>query len=302
MDSPQFHVFLPQMRMDFETLVARARAAERSGFDGLALMDHLAPPLAEQHDMWEAMTAAAWLLARTETLTVSHLVLCDSMRHPAVLARQAVSLDHASGGRFELGIGWGSVPAELETFDVGSTDAKERVARLSETLQILTGLWTGDEFDFHGEHFTLTRARQRPVPLDRIPIIIGGVGPRTLRLVAEHADWWNLPIYGLDRLEELRSQVGGARLSLQLMVAFVGDESERERIAETVAKRFGAMNTRGQIVVGNAAEVTSHLAALQRSGVERFYLWFTDFAAPSTLESFGRDVIAPLRASSSPQR
>ena len=70
--------------------------------------------------MWEAMTIATWLLARTQSLVVGHLVLCDALRHPAVLARQAATLDHASGGRYELGIGWGSVPDELDTFGVGA--------------------------------------------------------------------------------------------------------------------------------------------------------------------------------------
>src|ERR1700709_1033514 len=164
MTSPEFHVFLPQMRLDFDALVTRALAVEASGFPRLAMMDPLAPPMAESQGMWEAMTTAAWLLARTETLVVSHLVLCDSLRHPALLARQAVSLDHASGGRFELGIGWGSVPAGLETFGVGSTDAKVRVARLAETLEVLDALWTGKTVDYDGAYFTLKGAQQRPAP------------------------------------------------------------------------------------------------------------------------------------------
>ena len=114
-----FHLFLPQMRMTHDAIVERARAAEASGFEGIAFMDHLAPPLALDQDMWEAMSIASWVLANTSALTVGHLVLCDALRHPAVLARQATSLDHASAGRFELGLGWGSVPAELETFGIG---------------------------------------------------------------------------------------------------------------------------------------------------------------------------------------
>src|SRR4051794_1012880 len=98
------------MRMAPEAIVDRARAAEAAGFEGIAFMDHLAPPLATGQDMWEAMAIAGWVLARTDTLTVGHLVLCDPLRHPAVLARQVATLDHLSGGRFELGIGWGSVP------------------------------------------------------------------------------------------------------------------------------------------------------------------------------------------------
>jgi alkanesulfonate monooxygenase SsuD/methylene tetrahydromethanopterin reductase-like flavin-dependent oxidoreductase (luciferase family) len=294
MTAPEFHVFLPQMRLDFQALVARARAAEASGFHGLALMDHLAPPMAESQDMWEAMTTAAWLLARTETLVVSHLVLCDSLRHPALLARQAVSLDHASGGRFELGIGWGSVPSELETFGIGSTEAKARVQRLSETLEVLKALWTGEVVDYRGSCFTLTGAQQRPVPTKPIPLIIGGVGPKTLELVAAHADWWNLPVYGLDRLEELRPAAGTARLSVQLMVALVSDESRRGEITALASRRFSYMKQGEQLIIGNADELTQHFAGLTKLGVERFYVWFTDFAAPATLSAFGRDVIAAL--------
>ena len=68
--------------------------------------------------MWEAMTAATWLAAHTSNLGIGHLVLCDAFRHPAVLARQAATLDHASGGRFELGIGSGSTPDELQVFGI----------------------------------------------------------------------------------------------------------------------------------------------------------------------------------------
>jgi alkanesulfonate monooxygenase SsuD/methylene tetrahydromethanopterin reductase-like flavin-dependent oxidoreductase (luciferase family) len=291
MDQPEFHLFLPQMRMDFPTLVTRARAAETAGFDGIALMDHLAPPMAEQHDMWEGMAAAAWLLAHTDSLTVSHLVLCDSLRHPAMLARQAVTLDHASGGRFELGIGWGSVPAELETFGIGRTEPKFLVERLGETLEVLAGLWSGEPVDYQGVHFTLTGAQQRPVPTKPIPLIIGGAGRRTLQLVARHADWWNLPIYALDRLDELRTQVGAARVSIQLMVTLIDDEARRSEITEVVERRFGAMRARSHMLLGNAEELAEHFEQLEKRGVERFYVWFTDFAPPPTLEAFGLHVI-----------
>src|SRR6059036_863221 len=115
------------MRLTVDDLVGRAQAAEASGFAGMALMDHLSPPLAAGQSMYEAMTTATWLAARTDRLVLSHLVLCDAMRHPAVLARQAVTLDHASGARFELGLGWGSVPEELETFGVAATSGRHRV-------------------------------------------------------------------------------------------------------------------------------------------------------------------------------
>src|SRR5580692_9316250 len=125
------------MRLSFEELVDRARAAEAAGFTGIAGMDHLAPPRAEEQPMFDAMTTATWLAAHTRRLSVGSLVLCDGFRHPAVLAREAVSLEHASGGRFELGIGWGSVTGELGTFGVGSQEPRVRLSRLRESLEII---------------------------------------------------------------------------------------------------------------------------------------------------------------------
>ena len=290
---PTFHLFLPQMRMTHQAIVDRALAAEAAGFEGIAFMDHLAPPLALEHDMWEAMSIAGWVLARTTTLKAGHLVLCDSLRHPALLARQVTSLDHASGGRFELGIGWGSVPEELQTFGVGSTEPRERVGRLAESLAIMSRLWTGDVVDYQGKYFTLTGARQRPTPTGHIPVTVGGVGKRTLEIVAAHADWWNLPIHHLDRLDELRGRVGGARVSIQSMVALVPDEAHRDEVTALARRRFGADGMGRNLVIGTALELAENFAGLHERGVERFYVWFADFAPVPTLERFA-EVIGKL--------
>ena len=291
-DRPEFHLFLPQMRLGFDGLTERAQAAEAAGFEGIALMDHLAPPMAEEHDMLDAFVAATWLAARTERLTIGHLVLCDSFRHPAILAKQAVSFDHASGGRFELGIGWGSVPDELIRFGVGPAEAPIRVRRLAETLAVVRLLWTGDVVDFDGEFHHVHGGQQRPVPRGEIPILIGGAGPRTLELVAAHASWWNCPIYALDRFDDLRGRVGDARASVQEMVAFVPDEAARDEVTATAERRFGYMGD--GLLIGDADEVSAHYRELHRRGVDRFYVWFTDFARPATLAAFGEQVIARL--------
>jgi alkanesulfonate monooxygenase SsuD/methylene tetrahydromethanopterin reductase-like flavin-dependent oxidoreductase (luciferase family) len=285
-----FHLFLPQMRMPLDAIVDRALAAEAAGFEGIALMDHLAPPLAAEHDMWEAMTAATWLLARTRALVVGHLVLCDPLRHPAVLARQATSLDHASGGRFELGIGWGSVQDELVTFGVGSATPRERVDRLGESLDVIRALWTGEPVTYDGRFFRLRDAQQRPAPTRPIPIVVGGVGERTLELVRAHADWWNVPVHQLDRLDERKDRIGSARVSVQIMVALVPTEADRAAVTGLVARRFGGSGLGDTIVVGTAGELAAHFTALRGRGVARFYVWFADFAPPETLRRFG-DVI-----------
>jgi alkanesulfonate monooxygenase SsuD/methylene tetrahydromethanopterin reductase-like flavin-dependent oxidoreductase (luciferase family) len=282
----EFWVFLPQMRLTMDQMVDRARAAEAAGFAGVAGMDHLTPPMAENQPMLEAMVTNTWLAGKTEHLRVGSLVLCDSFRHPAVLAREAVSIDHASGGRFELGIGWGSVAGELGTFGVGSQEPKVRLSRLRESLEIITALWTGERLDYEGEHFSMHGAQQVPGPIQHIPIVIGGAGKGTMRLVAEHADWWNVHTHIVDKLDEMRPLAGNARCSLQVQVAFVPPSTPRDDIEATARRRFGQTP-----IVGTAPELVEYFGSLQERGVERVYVWFCNFAAPDTLSAFGDAVI-----------
>ena len=285
---PEFWLYLPQMRMTMDQVTERALAAEAAGFAGVAGMDHLAPPGAEASPMFEPMVTNAWVASRTTDLRVGSLVLCDSFRHPAVLAREAVTIDHASGGRFEIGIGWGSVPDEIERFGIGSTDAGLRVDRLKESLEIMTALWRGETVDYDGEHFRLRGAQQQPVPLTTIPVTIGGAGARTMQLVAAYADWWNVHISILDRFDEMRPRAGRARPSMQVQVAFVGPGDARDDVERTAQRRFGW----GRFVLGDAGELVERFGALAERGMERLYVWFTDFASPGTLAAFGDGVIA----------
>ena len=103
MVTPEIHLYLPQIRMPLDAIVERARVAEAAGFDGMSFMDHLTPPAANHQPMWEAMTLSTWVAAHTERLTLGHLVLADLFRHPADLARQASTIDHASGGTVRAG-------------------------------------------------------------------------------------------------------------------------------------------------------------------------------------------------------
>jgi alkanesulfonate monooxygenase SsuD/methylene tetrahydromethanopterin reductase-like flavin-dependent oxidoreductase (luciferase family) len=288
----EIHLYLPQMRLSFEQLEVHAKNAEAAGFSGMAFMDHFAPPMAETQPMYEALVTATWLAARTERLRMGHLVLCDAFRHPAVLAKQVASIDHASGGRFELGLGWGSVPAEFEMFGVDEQSAGARIRRLDETLQVLRALWSGESVDFDGEFHHLRGAMQRPVPVGHIPIVIGATGKKTLELVARHADWWNLQIGNLHRLEELRAQTGDARTSVQQMVCFIPSEKERAEVEAAARRRFSAFGD--VIMFGTAPELVDRIGALADRGVERIYTWFTDFAAPATLAAFGSGVIPHL--------
>jgi alkanesulfonate monooxygenase SsuD/methylene tetrahydromethanopterin reductase-like flavin-dependent oxidoreductase (luciferase family) len=286
----QFHLYLPQLRMSFDRLVASAQAAESAGFAGIAGMDHLAPPAAESHSMYEAMVTNTWLAAHTGHITVGSLVLCDAFHHPAVLARQAVSLDHASGGRFELGIGWGSWADDFSRFGVEPPEPAARVRRLRETLEVLKALWSGETVDYDGSFHHLRGARQLPAPVGKIPIVIGGTGAKTLALVSEYADWWNVPVTHLDLLARARPAAGDARVSVQQTVAYVARGADRDAVAQAAARRFRNLTP----VLGMGPELVDHFGRLADQGIERVYAWFSDFAQPDTLAAFGTEVIGPL--------
>jgi len=270
----EWFLFVPQSRQSIDGLVVRAQAAEAAGFDGIAFLDHLETPMAPASPIWEAMTVATWVAARTERLKVGHLVLCDAFRHPAVLAKQAVTLAEASGGRFELGLGSGSMPDELAKFGVGAA-----TTALGETLVALEQYWSAD-----GEH------AQVPTPSRPIPIVLGGVGPRMLGLVRRHADWWNLPANAVDRLSELVQSVGSAKVSVQQMVGFVRKDDDAEAVIDKAQQRWGVLGA--GLVCGDARTLKAHFDTLESLGVQRFYVWFADSAPPDSIAEFGESVIA----------
>ena len=292
----QFHLFLPQMRLSFEKLIASARAAEAAGFGGIAGMDHLEPPNAETHPMYEAMITNTWLAAHTSTLKVGSLVLCDALRHPAVLAREAVSLDHASGGRFELAIGWGSWENDFARFGVGPAQPRERVARLRETLTRAEGAVGRRKGGLCGRipptrrrHPAAGAADQNPDHRRRRRAQDPGIGPRLCRLVQSR----RAPSRQAGRQRPRRSARADwqrADFDSQEMVAYVPRGGDRAAITEAAARRFG----HSRPVIGTGPELVEHFAKRATSGVERTYAWFCDFGQPETLAAFGEEVIAPL--------
>jgi alkanesulfonate monooxygenase SsuD/methylene tetrahydromethanopterin reductase-like flavin-dependent oxidoreductase (luciferase family) len=290
-----FGVFMPQLRMSFDTILERTQAAEEAGFDSVWLMDHLAAPAAPEWDTLEGWTLAAGIATRTSRIRLGHLVTCDPFRHPAVLAKMAATVDALSNGRLELGIGWGSVDEELRTFGIDAGAAPERAARLRETLEILPLMFAGEPFDYTGEHFRLEGARGRPVPIQsRIPVHVGGAGPKlTMPLVREFADWWNCPSYAADRFAELRPLAGNTRVSVQHPVGLAAGAGDRDEVAELVARRFGSW---GGVVTGTPAEVASALAVDVGHGARGVVLQFHDFGTPATLERFMGEVAPAVRA------
>ena len=218
------------------------------------------------------------------------MVLCNQFRHPVLLAKMAATLDVISGGRVELGLGWGSVAEEMAAFGLGDEPAAVRSGRLAEALEILERLFTGERVDYTGRFYQLEgRDRAPEARQARIPIHVGGAGRKlTLPLAAKHADWWNCVSYGVARLPELAPLARPARISVQHPVALVASESERAAVTADAQRRFGSW---GGLIAGDSGEIAQALRAEVALGAEMFVIQLCDFAKPDTIERFAREVI-----------
>lgn len=175
------------------------------------LWDHFTPIAGpKQGNIYEAWTLLSALAAQTERLRLGILVTSNRVREPAVLGKMATTVDVISGGRLIMGIGVGGThqppgaggilgdnPAVPEYAAYGLTlvPPAEGIGRLYETIDIFKKMWTEPEFDFEGKYYTLEGNVNQPKPVqkDGPPLLIGGWGNKMLRLVAEHADIWNIP-------------------------------------------------------------------------------------------------------------
>ena len=160
-----------------------ARKVEDLGWSTLTVADHLDAGLAPV----PALMAAA---EATTSLRVGTMVLANDYRHPVVVAKEAATLDVLTGGRFDLGVGAGWMTSEYEAMGMAMDPPAVRVARLGEAVTILRGLWAGGPFRFEGEHYCIADlpGMPRPVTPGGPPVVIGGGGPKVLRLAATQAD------------------------------------------------------------------------------------------------------------------
>ncbi len=172
--------------------------ADRLGFHGVWDYDHFYGLTDRVQPTFEGWTTLAAMAAKTDRARVGCLVSSVTFRNPAVLAKMAVTVDHISGGRLEFGLGAGWHDDEHRGYGIEFPSPGARVAMLDEALTVIRGLWTEESVTFEGEFFTVIDALANPKPLQRPhpPIVIGAVKPRMLRVVARHADEWNVPGQG----------------------------------------------------------------------------------------------------------
>jgi probable F420-dependent oxidoreductase len=288
--------------LSWEGLRGWAVRAERLGFDSVWVSDHFFLSLGrygggdETYGSAEPMTALAALATATERVRLGTLVLAAGFRHPALLAKSAVTIDLLSAGRLDLGLGSGWYEDEYRALGYDFATTGERFSVLEESVEVLAQLFGEKEpVTWHGEHFQLEEAycRPRPVQQPRPPLWIGGKGgPRLLRLVARRADGWNTvwtwtPEAYAERaraLDELCEREGRDPATVKRSVGLYTVVGEDERDLEA---RWGRVRAwvpggafadadlqawRGDKLVGTTEQALERLGRFAQLGVEEMIL------------------------------
>ena len=223
------------------------KIADDGGFDHLWDFDHLASigPNGPGGPVYEGWALQAAMAEATKRVRIGCMVTGNTYRHPVVLAKLAVTVDHLSGGRLEFGIGAAWNEIEHEMYGIEGLD--HRVGRLSESLQILKSLFTQEKTTFEGRYYTFKDAYANPKPLQKPhpPIWIGASGETTLRLTARHADVWN--IAGGDdqavkdligKFEDVCGDVGRDASEIRRSIQFLWDGKDKGEVTEQSARYF----------------------------------------------------------------
>jgi F420-dependent oxidoreductase-like protein len=289
-----------QEGVTWEEWLALARAAESAGLDGLFRSDHYTSFHGEPGAALDAWATIAALAPMTDRIRLGTLVSAATFRHPSELARVAVTADHASGGRIEVGIGAGWFETEHRQNGFPFPDIAERFDRLTEYADILVRSWGAETFDFHGTHFVLDGQRALPAPVQtpHPPLILGGRGgPRALALAARLAQEYNSAFLSLEDCRALRNRLDAAcravdrdpttlPMSLMTLVALGENSDEAEQRLTRMMTRFRGSRDRGH--TGTIDDVAARLRTFEAAGVDRVYLQHPDRQDFAAVELMGQ--------------
>lgn len=284
------------------------RRAEELGFEWISIWDHFyaadatvtAEGTTSGSVCLEAVAAHAALALETTRVRCGSLVYCVGYRHPAVLANAIATIDHLSAGRVTLGLGAGWHQGEFAAYGLPFPPAPVRLRQLDEAIQCIRGLLTRETTNFEGEFFTLTDARCDPKPVqERLPLWVGGGGEKvTLRIVAQHADGWNIPFvppdayrHKLDVLHEHCARVGRDPAEITKSVNLTLAWSEEE-----LRERFGGMAEwiLPSALTGSAQEMADRLGEYGEAGAEWVNIALRAPFEIDALERFAADVMTAV--------
>lgn len=300
----------PAASRPWNDVLEAASYAECTGWHGVWVADHFMPDGADRSGPTnECLALLGGLAVATSRVRIGSMVLGNTYRHPAVVAKQAATLDQMSGGRFVLGVGAGWQVNEHEAYGIELPPVRERLARFEEACQVFSGLLGRERTTFDGAYYRLDDAPLEPKPA-RLPLLIGAAGEKVaLRIVARYADEWNH--WGLPELAEQKGRVfaehcaridrdpAGVRRSAQAMVEILdpGDSEAR-------ARKERLENAGRPVIMGSAAEVLDTVARYPTAGIDEFLvtdvLLGTGTRREDALERLRTEVFTRLPAGAHP--
>jgi probable F420-dependent oxidoreductase len=279
----------PSFQRPWSEVLALARQVEAVGWHGLWFADHYMPDTSDStpsdgpaFECWSTLGALAGSVPR---LQLGSLVSPSSMHHPAVLAKQAATVDHVAGGRVVVGIGAGWQVNEHAAYGFALPRPKERVDRFAEFIQVLHGLLREDRTTFHGRWFTVEDAPCQPKgAAGPIPIMVGTPSPRMLRLTARWADAWNTwgtPAAVRERLAALDAACAAegrdpatVRRTAQGLFLLTDDRAAAARLRERAPAE--------RVVSGSSAELIDQIGEYAAAGIDELIV--PDFVLGRTAE------------------
>jgi F420-dependent oxidoreductase-like protein len=315
-----FGVFIPQgWKMELASIddpqakwakaVEIAKLAEELGFDSLWVYDHFHNvPVPAHEAMFECWTTIAAISQQTSRIRLGQMVGCAPYRNPGLLAKITSSIDVISGGRLDWGIGAGWYEHEFDGYGYPFLAAKERIAVLRETVEIVKALWTEPDVSYEGKYFTLKGAQCDPKPLQdpHPPILIGGGGEQlTLRVVARHATHSNFGGNAEEwahKTEVLKGHCTAVGRDYdEITKTWSPEVFIRETEAELV--EAGSKSFWGEPVeswtagnlVGTPEQVAEKIQTYVDLGCTGFMPWCSDYPDTETVRLFGTKVIPQLR-------
>jgi F420-dependent oxidoreductase-like protein len=304
----------PQFGFTFGEVADLAKEAERHGFTALWASDHLFwDAQSERRNCFDAWALMPALAAVTTKLRLGTLVTCNAYRLPAVLAKTAACVDQISNGRLEFGLGAGWKDIEYKAYGIPFPPVATRLAQLEEATQLIKQLWTEEKTSFNGNHYHLKNAVCAPKPVQRpLKMWLGGVGEKKLlRIVAQHADGWNM-VFGhtlptvkqkLDVLrrhcDDLQRDFTKIDKSMFVMTCVAETEQEMKQFESQMARALGTdviFNMgRASGTIGTAEQVAQTLRGYQDLGFDYFIAMFPYKQDREMLQRFAERVVPQLR-------
>jgi F420-dependent oxidoreductase-like protein len=305
-----FGVMLRQQMIDFSEIRETAVLCDELGFHSVWFYDHILGMGGVDLDIYEAWTLMSALSTVTSNVRLGTMVLCNSFRPPALLAKMASTLDVISKGRLEFAIGAGWFESEYTAYGYEFPNTVTRIRQLSESLGIIKAMWTEEKPSIVGNYYRVEEAYCNPKPVQKPhpPVIIGGGGEKhLLSVVAEHADEWNCPA---NHSQEFRkkhqalkrhcSAIGRnpdeIKISQQTVCVLAKDKADLSVKLPKAQMRYGFFGDIEKLgIIGTPDQCIKKIEENERKGITKYTVFFSDIMNYDTLRFFACEVMQAFK-------